>query len=138
MTGPAPASVPEAVRRAALDVFDLRVVGARVLDLVYDSSVDDADGASVGARRLRFDGRPSGVDLQVVLVASGPAQVTTLRVRPARSVTVQVLSTQGTDSLATAADGLAVLHRRPRGLVCFVLRSGEPEDLVLQSVWVRL
>lgn len=134
---PSPEIVPAAVRQAALEVFDLRLRGAVILDLIFDSAVDEC-AAEAGVRRLRFDARPSGVDVQIEVVLNALLpEVTRVQVWPARSVTVELRSPEGSERFPTSTDGLAVTCLRPRGLVCFVLRSGDPDERLLQSAWVR-
>ena len=146
-TEPAPSGVPGSVLQAARDVFDLRLLGAVIMDLVFDSSVADAQTAGRTqevdrrGRRLSFDSRPSGVAAQVEVVLD-PAgddlgREMTVQVLPPRCVAVEVRWADGSASFGTSGEGWAVTRIKPRGLLCLVLRSEDQDARVLQTSWVR-
>lgn len=131
------AQLPPAVRAAALGAFELRVLPAQVVELVFDSALDTAQpGDGSAARHLRFGQVESGVDVTLTPGREGAK----LRVQPraVRPGLIEIRLIVGAAHIDGKAPDAVEVDGVPSGLFSVVMYSASPDTRPMQTSWVRL
>lgn len=122
----------QAVGHALIDDHDWDV---DVLDLVFDSVLDDTAGLVDGVRSLRF----AGPDREVEVDVRGHVYLSVdLRIRPDDPVAVSALAKSRADPGTVTWQCERELACLPAGLTSFLFEWSQPDRRPARTAWVLL